>query len=120
MGQRIPTVIKKFLDEKTALYNSASFVVSDPVSIPHLFTRKEDIEIAGFLAATIAWGRRPTILKNARNLMHRMDDRPFEFILNFATKDLKSFSTFIHRTYNGNDCIYYLRALKHIYKNHGG
>lgn len=119
-GQRIPSVIKTFLDEKALQYNSASFIHSDPVSIPHLFSLKEDIEIAGFLAATIAWGQRPVILKNASRLMEWMDNSPHDFILHFKSPDLRPFRKFVHRTFNGTDCVYFLRALQHIYKHHGG
>jgi len=109
-----------FLEEKTALYNSAAFVESDPISIPHLFSKKEDIEIAGFIAATIAWGQRITILKNARSLVELMDDSPHQFITGFQNADLKRFKNFVHRTFNGIDCIYFFRALKNIYNKHGG
>jgi len=120
MGQRKPTVIKNFLEEKTALYNRQSFVESDPISIPRLFSQKEDIEIAGFLAAIIAWGQRTTILKNARLLIDLMDNRPHQFITGFEQSDLKRFKTFIHRTFNSTDCIYFFHSLKNIYLNHGG
>jgi len=112
--------IKTFLEEKTALYNSAAFVETDPVSIPHLYSKKEDIEIAGFMAATIAWGQRTTILKNARSLMERMDHSPHQFIIGFQNSDLERFKNFIHRTFNGTDCIYFFHALKNIYQQHGG
>jgi len=112
--------LKDFLDEKTFLYNTIKFIETDPVSIPHLFSKKEDIEIAGFFAATIAWGQRPTILRNARQLMHWMDDDPHRFILDFTKKDLKRFEKFVHRTFHGSDCTYFLQALQYIYRNNGG
>ena len=112
--------LKDFLDEKVQLYNKPEFIITDPVSIPHLFTKKEDIEIAGFFAATIAWGQRPTILKNARKLMQWMDDDPYQFILNFDDHDLKPFHKFVHRTFNGTDCVFFLKAIQNIYKNHSG
>jgi hypothetical protein len=65
----VPMDIKSFLDEKAGLYNRPAFITVDPVSIPHQFSKKEDIEISGFLTATIAWGQRTTILKNANRLM---------------------------------------------------
>lgn len=120
MGQRKPSVIYFFLEEKTVLYNHPSFIASDPVSVPRLFSKKEDIEISGFLAATIAWGQRPTILKNARRLIHWMDDSPHDFILNARQRDFRPFQKFVHRTFNGTDCIYFLKALQHLYLNHGG
>lgn len=110
--------IKELLDTKYLQYNRVGFIESDPVSIPHLFTKKEDIEIAGFLAATIAWGNRKSIIQNATKLMQWMDFEPHSFILNHTTKDQKPFLNFVHRTFNGNDCIFFLNALKHLYKTH--
>lgn len=112
--------LRQFLNEKAQLYNSPGFIETDPISIPHLFSRKEDIEIAGFLTAIISWGQRPTILKNARKLMQWMDDAPYEFICTARDHDLESFHAFIHRTFNGTDCVYFIQALQHIYQNHGG
>jgi uncharacterized protein (TIGR02757 family) len=120
MGQRKPSVNKEFLEEKTLLYNRSSFIHTDPVSIPHLFSRKEDIEISGFLSATIAWGQRPSILKNATKLIQLMEYSPHDFIRGFTEKDLHRFQHFVHRTFNGIDCIYFLRALRHIYLDYGG
>jgi uncharacterized protein (TIGR02757 family) len=120
MGQRKPSVIKDFLEEKFFRYNRTSFIDSDPVSIPHRFSKKEDIEISGFLTATIAWGQRKTILKNARELVMMMDDSPHEFILHFSKKDLRRFSNFKHRTFNGNDCTCFLQSLRNIYQKHDG
>src|SRR6185436_5168411 len=94
------------------------FIASDPISIPHLFSKKEDIEIAGFFAATIAWGQRPTILKNARRLMQWMDDSPHDFILTHKKTDVVPFKKFVHRTFHGEDTIYFLKALQHLYTKH--
>ncbi len=110
----------EFLEEKHDLYNRPDFIKADPISIPHLFTKKEDIEIAGFLAATIAWGQRTTILNNARKLLKWMDMSPHDFILNHTVKDLKPFESFVHRTFNGTDCVYFITSLRNIYVNHGG
>lgn len=110
----------EFLEEKHHKYNRSSFIESDPVSIPHNFRKKEDIEIAGFLAATISWGQRKTIINNAGKLLRLMDDSPYDFILNLKTKDLEAFRNFRHRTFQGEDCIYFLKSLNNIYKNHGG
>lgn len=112
--------IKEFLDEKYFHYNTKDFIENDPVSIPHLFTKKEDREIAGFLAATIAWGNRKSIINNSLKLMNWMDHEPHEFILNHSKKELKPFEKFVHRTFNGDDCIFFLRSLKNLYINHGG
>lgn len=114
------TELKDFLEEKYDQYNRLSFIETDPVSIPHQFTKKEDIEIAGFLAATIAWGQRPTIIRNAQRLVQWMEMSPYEFITSAKEKDLAPFKAFTHRTFNGTDCIYFIRSLKNIYTKHGG
>lgn len=113
-------VIKELLDESYLKYNLSDFIENDPICIPHLFTKKEDIEIAGFLIATIAWGNRKSIIANGKNLMQWMDERPYEFIKHFSEKDLKPFKNFVHRTFNGKDCEFFLKALKDIYLSHGG
>jgi len=112
--------LKEFLEEKYREYNRNWFIDSDPVSIPHLFTKKEDIEIAGFLAATIAWGNRKSILTNANRLMQLMDNAPHDFVLNAKAADLKPLNAFVHRTFNGVDTTYFIKALNTIYKKHGG
>ncbi len=112
--------LKRFLDEKVQMYNNPAFIDTDPVSVPRHFTKKEDIEIAGFLAATIAWGQRVTIINNANRLMAWMGHVPHDFILNFSDADLKPFRKFVHRTFNGIDCEYFMWSLKNIYQNHGG
>jgi uncharacterized protein (TIGR02757 family) len=111
--------LKDFLEDKVRLYNRPEFIESDPVSIPHLFTKHEDIEISGFLAATIAWGQRPVILKNANRILKKMDMAPHDFILSFTKKDLLPFRDFVHRTFNADDLIFFLNALRYIYKKHG-
>jgi uncharacterized protein (TIGR02757 family) len=110
----------EFLEAKADQYNNPVFIESDPISIPHLFQRKEDIEIASFLTATIAWGQRATIIRNARQLMLMMDDSPFDFITDATSADLKRFSVFVHRTFNGKDLIFFIQSLQNIYRNHGG
>jgi uncharacterized protein (TIGR02757 family) len=112
--------IKDLLDEKVVYYNQRPFIEQDPISIPHLFTKKEDREIAGFLAATIAWGNRRSILNNAMRLMNWMDMNPHDFILNHSEKDTVPFKSFVHRTFNGTDCLFFIRSLQNIYKKHGG
>ncbi|HLG03846.1 MAG TPA: TIGR02757 family protein [Bacteroidia bacterium] len=108
------------LETKTLEYNRPAFIALDPVSIPRRFTRKEDIEIAGFFSATIAWGQRPVIIRNAEKLMHIMSDEPYEFVLSASKKDLKKLDEFVHRTFNGRDAAYFVRALRNIYSRHGG
>jgi uncharacterized protein (TIGR02757 family) len=112
--------LKEFLDEKVELYNRPSFIELDPISIPHRYSKKEDIEISGFLAATIAWGNRKMILKNADRMMALLNDSPFDFIMNSDEQDLERIEGFVHRTFNSLDLIYFLKALKNIYKTKGG
>jgi uncharacterized protein (TIGR02757 family) len=112
--------LKEFLEEKVEKYNRPFFIESDPISIPRNFTKKEDIEIAGFLAATIAWGQRVTIIKNANRLMELMDNSPHDFIIHAGKKDLKNFEGFVHRTFNSMDAVFFIRSLQNIYLNHGG
>jgi len=112
--------LKEFLEEKVDKYNRIDFIESDPISIPHRFTGKEDIEISGFLAATIAWGNRSVILRNANRMMAYLDDSPYDFILNHSENDLERISTVIHRTFNAADFIYFIKALKLIYKTQNG
>ncbi|MBN2806218.1 MAG: TIGR02757 family protein [Prolixibacteraceae bacterium] len=112
--------IKLLLDEKFEQYNKPGFIIDDPVSIPHQFDQKEDIEIAGFLTATIAWGQRKSIINNAEKMMKWMGYFPHEFVLNANNNDLKAFEKFVHRTFNGIDAVFFLKALKHIYTRHGG
>lgn len=112
--------LKDFLDEKADHYNQPSFLKEDPVQIPHALKLKEDQEIAGFLAATIAWGQRPTIIKNARSIVERMDGAPFDFVLGAKPKELKKLEGFVHRTFNDTDLLYFIASLKNIYTHHGG
>ncbi len=112
--------IIELLESRYRKYNNPDFIELDPVSIPHSYARKEDIEISGFLTAIISWGQRVTILNNSRKLLEMMDNSPYEFISGFAPSDLKPFMTFTHRTFNGDDCIYFLTSLQNIYKNYGG
>lgn len=114
------TELKEFLDFKVDQYNNPEFITTDPVQIPHQFTGKEDIEIAGFLTATIAWGNRKSIINNANKLMGLLEHSPHDFILNHKDEDLQHFETFVHRTFNGIDCITFIKALQHIYNNHNG
>ena len=116
MKQTDLLLLKEFLDEKYFLYNHKKFIESDPICIPHQFTKKQDIEIAAFLAATIAWGNRQSIIKNAGKLMQFMDFEPHSFVTNATAKDIKVFSKFVHRTFNGDDCMFFIQSLKHLYK----
>ena len=112
--------LRDFLDSKVQLYNNPKFIETDPVQVPHLFSKKEDIEIAGFLTATIAWGNRKSIVNNANRLMHLLDNAPFDFVMNHEDSDLDNLLPFVHRTFNGQDSIQFIKSLKHIYTNHNG
>jgi uncharacterized protein (TIGR02757 family) len=109
--------IKAFLEEKYLQYNNPSFIEYDPISIPHGFRESKDREISGFLTAAIAWGRRDLILRSSRLMLGLMDNSPHEFIMSANENELLRFTRFVHRTFNGTDCIYFLRGLRHIYSN---
>ena len=112
--------LKAFLDEKVTVYNHPNFIESDPIQIPHLYTLKEDIEIAGFLAATIAWGNRKMIINNAKKMMAFMGNSPYDFVMSHNENDLSPLESFVHRTFNGQDFIGFIKNLRHIYQNHNG
>jgi uncharacterized protein (TIGR02757 family) len=111
--------IKDFLDEKVFQYNQSFFIEHDPISIPHRYTLKHDIEISGFIAATIAWGNRKSIIKNANQLMDKLGDSPFDFIMEAKTRQIEKLE-FVHRTFNSQDLHCFIRCLRNIYQNHGG
>jgi len=113
-------VLKEFLNEKADKYNHPDFIHTDPIQIPHLFTANPDREIAGFFAATIAWGQRSTIIKNMYQLLNLMDNAPYEFVQNYSANDLNRFKYFKHRTFNGEDCVFFIQSLKNIYLKHNG
>lgn len=112
--------LKVFLDEKAGQYNSAAFIEQDPIQVPHLFHLEADIEISAFLTASIAWGQRPTIIKNAKRLVTGMPGGPYEYLMDANDAELTRYRSFVHRTFNGTDCIYFLKALQNLYRNHGG
>lgn len=112
--------IKLFLDQKYLSFNQPEFIETDPIQIPALFTTKENIEIAGFLAATLAWGQRGTIIRNALHLVKFMENNPIDFLLNSKEDEWENIAGFKHRTFNSLDCLYFLKSLKNIYLNHGG
>lgn len=112
--------IKPFLDSKVKLYNNPDFIPTDPIQIPHRFTQKEDIEIAGFLTATIAWGQRKSIINNASRLMRLMDNAPYDFICHSESRDQAVLAQFVHRTFNGGDCRFFIESLQNIYRHHNG
>lgn len=114
-GFQKPRELKEFLDFHADRFNRAEFIEADPVSIPHLFSRKEDIEIMGLWAAILAWGQRATILAKCRELVTLMGGAPYAFIKDHSPGDLKPFEKFKHRTFNGTDALYLIHFLKHTY-----
>jgi uncharacterized protein (TIGR02757 family) len=112
--------LKDFLFEKAAYYEARWFIDEDPVQIPHMFSEKEDIEIAGFLTSTLAWGRRSMILSSCRQLLERMDMVPYDFVMNASDGELARLDGFVYRTFQEIDAKYFLKALSNIYRNNGG
>lgn len=118
VAARKVTDLKSFLDEKASLFNQPAFIANDPVSVPHKFSSNQDIEIAGFFAAVLAWGQRVTIIRKCTELMSWMDNAPYEFVMHHRPRDLKRIAEFRHRTFNGTDALYFIDALKSVYKEH--
>lgn len=110
--------VKSFLDEKYDLYNRPDFIADDPVSIPHLFKKKQDIEIAGFFASILAWGQRKTIINKCKELMGMMGNSPHEFMLHHSDNDLKDLTHFKHRTFNDIDTLYFIHFFKAFYQKY--
>ena len=108
--------LKQFLDERVSFYETPEFIASDPISVPHRFSKKQDIEIIGFFAATLAWGQRPTIIRNCLRLADWMDNSPHDFILNHSESDRERFLGFVHRTFNDTDLLYFLEFFQHHYR----
>ncbi|MEO8414992.1 MAG: TIGR02757 family protein [Ginsengibacter sp.] len=111
-------VLKKFLDQKVIQFNNPSFIKDDPVSIPHLFSLKQDIEIAGFFAAIFSWGTRKTIINKCKSLLQLMDSAPYDFCINHTDEDLKRLERFCHRTFNDTDLLYFISFFKFHYSTH--
>ncbi len=108
--------LKEFLDNKLEIFNRPSFIKDDPVSIPHRFNKKQDIEIAAFFAAIFAWGNRKTIINKSSELMKLMDDSPFQFVMEHEDKDLKKLLHFSHRTFNSTDLLYFISFFRQHYQ----
>ncbi len=108
--------LKLKLDEQVKKYETPEFILSDPISIPHRFSKQEDIEIAALFSATIAWGSRPSIIKSADKLMQLMENSPYDFIMSASEKQLDSLQAFYHRTFNGTDTVAFAKALRALYK----
>lgn len=113
-----PQRLKEFLDRKVAEYNTPAFIAPDPISIPHRFSKKQDIEIAGLFAALFAWGNRTIIINKASELMQLMDNAPYEFCLQHEEKDLRNLLHFKHRTFNATDLLYFVQFLHYHYQQH--
>jgi uncharacterized protein (TIGR02757 family) len=112
-------IIIDLLNEKYELFNQPNFIQHDPISIPHQFNKKQDIEITGFIAATLAWGQRKTIINKCNELIELMDNTPYDFIKNHQDSDLKRFLAFKHRTFNATDTLYFLEFFKDFYTKNG-
>lgn len=110
--------LRGLLDAKTALYNQPSFIPADPISVPHRFSKRQDIEIAGLFAAVLAWGNRTSIINNCNRLMRWMNEAPHDFIVNYQPADLKPFLQFAHRTFNATDLLYFIHFLQWHYRQH--
>lgn len=109
------TALQDFLDQKTRQYNHWDFIEDDPISIPHRFSHLQDIEISGFFAAILSWGRRTTIINSCTKLLSMMDDSPYDFILHHRPADLKPFQSFVHRTFNATDALFFISILQNYY-----
>ncbi len=110
--------LQLFLDAKVIQYNQPNFIENDPIVIPHQFTKKQDIEIMGFFAAILAWGQRKTIINKCQELIVRMDNSPFDYILNHQETDLKALLGFKHRTFNDTDLLYFIVFFKQHYQHY--
>jgi len=110
--------LRDWLNEQVDLYNRPEFIENDPISIPHRFTQKQDIEIAGLMAAVFAWGNRRTIINKSTEFLKLMDDAPHDFLINHTENDLKRFEHFKHRTFQPIDALYFIQFLSEFYKNH--
>jgi len=116
--ERMDDKLKDFLNDKVAQYNRPGFITGDPISVPHRFTKKQDIEIAGFFAAIFAWGNRTTIIQKSTELMERMNNSPHEFCLEDDPTRLKRLEGFKHRTFNDTDLLYFVEFLNYHYRRH--
>ncbi|MCF8346367.1 MAG: TIGR02757 family protein [Bacteroidales bacterium] len=112
--------LREFLDQKVLQYNTPDFIEPDPVQIPHMYSAKEDIEISGFLTATISWGNRTSILRSAKRMMGLLGNSPYDFIMNHKDVHLKKIEGFVHRTFNSTDLITFIEALKYLYQHRNG
>lgn len=112
--------LKDYLDFKADQYNNPNFIESDPIQIPHRYKVKEDIEISGFLASTIAWGNRKMIINSATKMMDAMGNNPYDFVMNATNNQIDAIDNIVYRTFNSEDFRYFIKSLRNIYANHGG
>lgn len=112
------TDLREFLNKKVDEYNQPAFIPLDPISIPHMFSKPQDIEIAGFFAAIFSWGNRTTIINKSKELMQLMDNAPHQFIVQHAEKDRKRLLGFKHRTFNATDLLYFIEFFRWHYTHH--
>jgi len=111
----MPVHLREFLDNKVKEYNRPEFIEDDPISVPHLFSKKPDIEIAGFFASIFAWGNRTTIINKSKELLENMENAPYDFIKTHTPKDLQKLKGFKHRTFNEDDLFYFIESLHQHY-----
>lgn len=114
----ISSSLAALLNQKVDQYNQPEFIADDPVCIPHLFSRKQDIEIMGLWAAVLAWGQRKTIIAKCKELLTLMDNAPYEFVLHHQESDLKRMLAFKHRTFTSTDTLYFLYFFQQFYRQH--
>ena len=112
--------MRDFLDEKSSFYNHPRFIEQDPIQVPHMFSGKEDREIAGFLTATISWGNRKSIIKSAQKMVNLMGNAPYDFIMSYREEELQKLESFVYRTFNGTDFTFFVEALRFIYREREG
>lgn len=112
--------IRELLESLHDKFNCEEFIEADPISVPHSFSRREDREIAGLLASTIAWGNRKAIVKSAHRMMRYMDNAPYDFVVNASEQELQSLTSYVHRTFNGEDFKDFVVAMRHIIERWGG
>lgn len=111
--------LKDFLEERYSFFNRKEFIAHDPISVPHQFTNQADIEIAAFITATIAWGQRGTLIRNATRIISLMENEPYQFLSHANEKDFIRFKDVVHRTFNGEDCIFLIKRLHYLIHEYG-
>ena len=112
--------LRDLLEHLHDKYNQPEFIEPDPISIPHSFSDRHDREVAGFMAATIAWGNRKAIVKSAARMMQYMDDSPADFVRNASASELAHLQSYVHRTFNGQDFTDFVLAIRGITERWGG